>query len=54
MPSLDFEAEKAAFRDYYDNNLARLDRAKTIAIFGRGSREQQERCSPAPTQSHAS
>jgi len=28
MPSLDFEAEKAAFRDYYNDNANRLDQAK--------------------------
>jgi len=28
MPSLDFEAEKAGFRDYYDDNAQRLDQAK--------------------------
>ncbi len=28
MPSLDFEAEKAVFRDYYNDNLARLEQAK--------------------------
>ncbi len=27
MPSLDFEAEKAAFRDYYNDNAQRLDQA---------------------------
>lgn len=28
MPSLDFEAEKAAFREYYNDNAQRLDQAK--------------------------
>lgn len=28
MPSLDFEAEKAAFREYYDGNAQRLEQAK--------------------------
>ena len=28
MPSLDFEAEKAVFREYYNDNAQRLDQAK--------------------------
>jgi hypothetical protein len=28
MPSLDFEAEKAALRDYYNDNATRLDQAR--------------------------
>ncbi|MER9138473.1 (p)ppGpp synthetase [Mesorhizobium sp. M0830] len=32
MPSLDFEAEKAAFRDYYNDNAQRLDQAKSAFL----------------------
>lgn len=32
MPSLDFEAEKAVFRDYYNDNFPRLDQAKVAFL----------------------
>ena len=32
MPSLDFEAEKAAFRDYYNDNARRLEQAKDVYL----------------------
>lgn len=37
MPSLDFEAEKAAFRDYYDENAPRLDQAREAFLTLLGS-----------------
>ncbi|MDT3377413.1 (p)ppGpp synthetase [Labrys neptuniae] len=37
MPSLDFEAEKAAFRDYYNDNAQRLGQAKTAFLTLLGS-----------------
>jgi ppGpp synthetase/RelA/SpoT-type nucleotidyltranferase len=37
MPSLDFEAEKAAFRDYYDDNAPRLDQAREALLTLLGS-----------------
>jgi len=37
MPSLDFEAEKAAFRDYYDDNAPRLDQAREAFLTLLGS-----------------
>lgn len=32
MPSLDFEAEEAAFRDYYNDNAQRLEQAKSAFL----------------------
>lgn len=37
MPSLDFEAEKAAFRDYHNDNAQRLDQAKEAFLTLIGS-----------------
>jgi putative GTP pyrophosphokinase len=37
MPSLDFEAEKAGFRDYYDDNAPRLDQAREAFLTLLGS-----------------
>lgn len=37
MPSLDFEAEKAAFREYYNDNAQRLDQAKEAFLTLIGS-----------------
>lgn len=37
MPSLDFEAEKATFREYYNDNAKRLDQAKEAFLTLLGS-----------------
>jgi putative GTP pyrophosphokinase len=37
MPSLDFEAEKATFREYYNDNAQRLDQAKEAFLTLLGS-----------------